>query len=344
MTFCRTRFKLVLKIILFIMLIGGCTTLSPTKPNEPYQGPYPSGYDEFAKKNPLLAEELSKLPEINDGISENDSAALNTIFELYEKNQKAFDIAFRQMYKVGLPDKRKYCSPLQALYWLVIDEKYSDANEIISNYSLKKLLNAAWTMEKPTMTNDEIHFVIANIKDKNLQNEYLALINDMDDASIQRMLFIDSKRASIAFRSEATKVINKYKNAKDLRWGSFDATVRLNSPELVDYFLINFVHYGNSSGISSAKMVFKYKRADCTEAARFAKRVLKPAGYKVFGRKGRVTGIDGGPFHIGSGIITEDGKFVVVANFDLGGLSGPYDTIEEVDHAFGFMKNTGFWW
>ena len=52
----------------FVAVFFGCAA---SKPNTPYPGPYPSGFNEVASKNQLLAEELGKIPELQDGISVN---------------------------------------------------------------------------------------------------------------------------------------------------------------------------------------------------------------------------------------------------------------------------------
>lgn len=129
-------------VALGIILSGGCAGLGKTKPNEPYKGPYPSGFNDLSAKNPLLAEELGKLPEIQDGISEIEARALDRLCVFYNRNQRDFDLAFERMYDQGYPNVRKFCSPLQALYWLALDNKLDQID--ISNFDLTALLNQAW--------------------------------------------------------------------------------------------------------------------------------------------------------------------------------------------------------
>lgn len=80
----------------FVAVFLGCAV---SKPNTPNLGPYPSGFNELAHKNPLLAEELGKLPELQDGISEEEVAALGKIVEAYNDDPDAFEAAFIEMYK-----------------------------------------------------------------------------------------------------------------------------------------------------------------------------------------------------------------------------------------------------
>ena len=134
--------------ILNLIIFTGCSSFGPTKPNSPFSGPYPSTFNDLAIINPLLAEELGKLPEIQDGISDNDVVVLKEIVKVYKTNPKAFDKAFEKMYQVGLSEVRKYCSPLQALYWLAEDGKINELHSQIHDYSLGNLLRSSWNFNK----------------------------------------------------------------------------------------------------------------------------------------------------------------------------------------------------
>jgi hypothetical protein len=140
------RFIIILVLPLSIL---GCA-VGPTKPNPPYAGnTYPTVLNELAQANPLLGNELGKLPELQDGISETEMSALGDIVELYKSDPANFVNVFNEMYKVGLPKSRKYCSPLQALYWLVEDGKIDTFHTQIEDYSLNKLLYASWDFNEP---------------------------------------------------------------------------------------------------------------------------------------------------------------------------------------------------
>ena len=135
----RARF-IPLLILLYFIIAAGCTPA--TKPNTAYKGAYPKKFSELSINNPLLAQELGKIPEIHDGISERDAIALERICVFYRENQKSFDSAFKRMYDVGYPNFRKFCSPLQALYWLAMDDNLKQMD--ISKYTLIGLLSKAW--------------------------------------------------------------------------------------------------------------------------------------------------------------------------------------------------------
>lgn len=136
-------YKIVI-IILYLIVLASCSSLGATKPNEPYPGPYPSSFNKLANKNPLFAIELGKLPEIQDGISSEEAVALENIVELYNENPDSFEVAFKQMYQIGIPEVRKYCSPLQALFWLTEKGELDEVVSTINEFSLVSLLDSAW--------------------------------------------------------------------------------------------------------------------------------------------------------------------------------------------------------
>jgi len=122
---------ILLVCIVFLLHFSGCASFDPTKPNTPYSGnPHPAVLNELAQTNLLLVQEFGKLPEIHDGISETEMSVLKGIVELYRNDSTQFDNTFDQMYKVGLPEYRKYCSPLQALFWLAEDGQLGEVKNI----------------------------------------------------------------------------------------------------------------------------------------------------------------------------------------------------------------------
>jgi len=133
-------------MLLLLAFFSGCAT----SPNIPFAGiPIPSTLAELNQRNPLLVQEIGKLPEIQDGISQLEEAALDRIIYLYDSNPERFNEVFKEMYQVGLPDVRKYCSPLQALFWLAEDGVLNSEIDLIKHYSLEELLSKAWNFGPP---------------------------------------------------------------------------------------------------------------------------------------------------------------------------------------------------
>jgi len=126
---------IVIFVIALCLNLFACAT-TPTKPNIPYPGPN-SELDIISSRNLLLAVELRKLPELQDGISSDEMNALKKLVKLYDSEPDVFNSAFDKMYSIGLPDVRSFCTPLQALFWLMVDDKADLAKESIDKYDLK---------------------------------------------------------------------------------------------------------------------------------------------------------------------------------------------------------------
>ena len=67
---------LLISTILFVFFTN-CASFGSTKSNIPFKGnTSPSVLNDLAQKNPLLMQELGKLPELQDGISTEEVKAL----------------------------------------------------------------------------------------------------------------------------------------------------------------------------------------------------------------------------------------------------------------------------
>ena len=123
-------------------------------------------------------------------------------------------------------------------------------------------------------------------------------------------------------------------NKNYLRWNTFSAVAdRLNAPELVAYYLHNFVVYRGYKRAHGTYSTFKFKQGQCVDAAFFAADMLRRSGHNTFMRWvvwGPDTWIEN---HTGSGIILDDGRYLIVADSTPRGnsMTGPHETIEQVD-------------
>jgi hypothetical protein len=166
----------------------------------------------LSAKNPLLAKELGKLPEITDGISENEANALNIIIKLYRENPNVFDSAFRQMYQIGLPEVRAYCSPLQAIFWLAENDAVDRDNAPIFDYSLKKLLDKAWKFEDSVrFSEDPITDILNGIKNSTKKEDYLARRKRLTTGMLQKVLIEAYKKNKYTFTKEARRNNKKHR-------------------------------------------------------------------------------------------------------------------------------------
>ena len=245
--FQHNAFLKISFVMILFLTAAGCVTVGMTKPNEPYHGPHTESLNAMADKNPLLSKKLGKLPEIQDGISPEEKVALEELVRLYNLSPDAFDRAFEQMYRVGLPEVRKYCSPLQALFWLAEDGKHDQLSRIVGNYSLETLINEAWdysaSREKwvSHLPEQEIQGVISRLSEKDGE-----LFDGVRPEVLNYFLLYYYNENPQIYTKEDRDLIeaSMESNIDYLRWKTFSAVAdRLNAPELVAYYLDNFVVY-----------------------------------------------------------------------------------------------------
>ena len=118
--------------------------MRPAEPNMPYAGGYPVEIEEMRTENPVLVDEIGKLPEVLDGISKKEAEALRELAAFYQQKTASFNKAFNRMMKVGLPEKRRYNSPLQALFWIAYDDMFELEEVPLEDFNLELLLYKAW--------------------------------------------------------------------------------------------------------------------------------------------------------------------------------------------------------
>jgi hypothetical protein len=285
-----------------------------TIPNAPYQGPYPESFKILAQKNSLLGKEFAKIPEFQDGISDTEAAALEKIAAIYIDDPAAFDIAFDQMYQVGIPEVRKYCSPLQALFWMVEEGKYEEVTRLISNYSLDSLLKQAWDFRPQDITHFKNRYL--NISDEQAK-QILATLDSKeqniyagsDPRLLKKLLLVRYDMSPMHFPRKQRKIIKDSirLSEKYSKWINSEIVIeRLNAPELLDHYINNNIVYDHKIPAYHRfpSSVINERYGDCDDLAYFGKTVLTKAGYDVFGR---ILG-DEIECHIGLGIRLEDGS------------------------------------
>ncbi len=278
---------ILIAIFLFTHIIAGCTSLVKTKPNNILNGIYPPFFKQIQKENSLLAKEIGKLPELKDGIQDNERSALKILCNEYKNNTKLFDHAFIQMYKIGLSDVREYCSPLQALFWIAQEGDAKILSDIINYYSLDNLLSRAWKFDPPVFSDDQLIEIIEDISDNKLREQYLRDRKISTNKQIQNFLLIDYRLNKKIFSKKSKKLLLNKNSSKHIHWSDFNIVVkRLNSPELVDYYehaQIQWVDWRTlPSWPQPSSYVFKHGEGDCTAIADFTALCLKTGGYKAY--------------------------------------------------------------
>jgi hypothetical protein len=280
----------ILSTILLVIIVGllsGCASSGPTKPNEIYNGEYPPFFMDIKKQNNLLAEEIGKLPELKAGIQDHEESALRLLCDVHKTNSELFDDVFIQMYRIGLPNTRKYCSPLQALFWLAQEGDSIKIVELMNNYSLDYLLSQAWKFDPATLSDAEITEIIESISDNKLKEQYLRDRKTSSNQQIQHHLLIDYRLNKKIFSKKSKTLLRSKKSFKHPYWKNFHTVIeRLNSPELVNYYEQNQMQWVDWRTLPvwpvSAQYVFEYGKGDCTAIADFTALCLKKAGYKAY--------------------------------------------------------------
>ncbi len=270
-------------LISILVFLFGCAATGPIRP---YAGPYPESYQYLSQLNPSLATEFGRLPELQDGINDPEKSALEQLILIYKTHPMDFDRTFDQMNKVGLPDSRKYCSPLQALFWLALAGETEQIISLIQNYSLGRLLSIAWNFNPPTLSDGEITEVIQSISDKSSREQFLSDRQMFTNEQIQHFLLIEYRTNKAAFSKKPSRLLETA-SRKNHYWSDFNTVVdRLNAPELVNYYEQAEIVWVDWRTLPkwpvSPWYVFKKGQGDCTAIADFTALCLTRAGYRAY--------------------------------------------------------------
>ena len=321
-------------IIVVALVFAGCAT--PTKPNIPYSGSIPQ-LDKIAQRYPLLTTELRKLPEIQDGVSQSEVSALEKIVELYDRFPDKFDETFEQMYKVGLPNVRKYCSPLQAILWLAEDWKDEALISVLHDYSLENLIKNAVVISDKSYNSKGL-----NLSEEQIR-EIISGLSEEEQNSLGRFN-LETKKDALLFRytdnpayfSEKSKEIIKESLRVDLnylRWKDFDTVVdRLNDPELIQYWIngnLTYVHEPINYG-QSPKQTFERRTGDCEDFAIFSVYCYNRCGYNSL----VVTNV--WAYHPGNneghsiGALKEENRYYIIGDSNFENIIGPFKSYLDI--------------
>jgi len=169
--------KRIILIVLFGLLILSCSIA--TKPNISvlYQlptirpelpapqdrskatakEPLPIEVEALFKKlytlDPTLALEVGKLPEFQEGIGKKQVVALARFIELVTNATNSQKDNLSEFMNIGLPTVRRYCTPLQAIFWVLEKNEY-DPKWNPLDWRLNFLLDAAWRFSEENRWKD----------------------------------------------------------------------------------------------------------------------------------------------------------------------------------------------
>ena len=315
--------------------------------------------------NRRLADEVAKLPEIRKFRTFSSCLALSNLLKIYQFASGGFDHLFESVDEIGMPLHRNYCAPLQALFWLIQDEKIgalgdlfglnieketdengncrlylmperestdlqNDSTRFGQNCTLDRILNAAWNDERLLMQRKNIHQIINRIQVQSEAEEYTLLVKRHDDLHLQSYIMDDFLRKPKIFDGCDWQQIQTAINTS--RWKIFFTVAdRLNSPELVSYYINKKLSFRKTQA-NGVYFTFFDKKAQCTDAAYFAQFMLKRAGYNTFMRSVKWDDNPWDGLHTGAGIILEDRSYLLVSNYTgINSISGPFARLESLD-------------
>lgn len=320
---------------------------------------------ELGRLNHHLADEVERLPEIRKFRTRSSRLALSNLLKIYQLAPDGFDRLFESMNATGLTSQRKYCSPLQALFWLIQDEKMSASGiflgleiekaidekgncrpHLISraesaaehkqltgldpNYTLEKILDAAWNDESLLLKRPDIHRIIDRIQTRSEAEEYTLLLKRHDDLQLQSYIMDDFMKKRKIFDVNDWQQIEIAIDRS--RWKTFHTVVdRLNAPELVSYYIDKYFSFRKTPA-NGVYATFFDKKAQCTDAAYFAQFMLKRAGYETFMRSVKWDDDPWDGLHTGAGIILDGGRYLLVSSYTgINSISGPFSNLESLD-------------
>jgi hypothetical protein len=283
----------------------------------------------LAHENSLLSSELGKLPEFQKNVSFSDVNALIKLLSLYKKHRFKFNHAFKVMYQTGDPEIRRFNALLQALYWLIRDNKTYEAEVLINDYHFEDLLVQAWVLTH------NIHLHQWQWRTKEAAKLYNSC-NNQEILQKIREFYAKNKGVTdyiIALAQRHPECFGySYKPFEEVlakhraRWNEFDMVAdRVNSPELVHYYIMTEFTF-EPGEYAGPKKTFHRKSGNSAAVARLGRFLLKRAGYKTFKRKVRINNSLCATEHTGAGIVLDGGRYLLVVDFPKGKMiTGPYD-------------------
>jgi hypothetical protein len=130
---------LVILIIVFLAGYGQTKLVRPKDITE--QSPAIQGL--LSQLSPNLAYEVNKLPDFQQSAGERQTQALKRFVYLTNNITESEKSNLSFLLEVGIPESRKYCTPLQAIFWLLEKKDYQPGSSPLG-YPLIDLLYKAW--------------------------------------------------------------------------------------------------------------------------------------------------------------------------------------------------------
>ena len=101
----------------------------------------------------VLAMEIGKLPEFQGQITDLQVRSLSRFLDLLIASSPQEKSNLKNLLEVGKPNFRRYCSPLQSIFWLLEKEDFNQKESPFS-YPLKTLLKISWNFSEANRWDD----------------------------------------------------------------------------------------------------------------------------------------------------------------------------------------------
>ena len=333
---------LIFRLLLLCFILAGCAATQPNKSLIQNEFSHILKYKldpnffaarktlkEISLSNRSLAIELGKLPEFQRSIKDDDLSALKKLLSLYSTCQIDFDKFFDQIYFIGKPEIRRFNAPLQALFWLVKDEKLGDIDYIIRDFYLKDLLEKSWIMlhtehlHRWRWRSIQARKLFDSCRDENLKRKIEVFFYKNRGATDYIISLAEQHPDRFAHKFQS---FNNDLLLQQKRWNNFKTVVdRINAPELVHYYIIKNFNFEPNLFLKPEEIFFK-KSGNSRALALLGELILKKNGYRTFIRNVEISDSPCATKHSGSGIVLESGKYLLVVDFPKGKqISGPFD-------------------
>lgn len=96
--------------------------------------------------DPIIALEVGRIPEFEAAIAEAQILALDRFVTLIENAKPEEKANINKLLQVGKPVIRRYCTPIQAVFWLLEREEYEYQNVLMQ--PLESLLSESWNFSE----------------------------------------------------------------------------------------------------------------------------------------------------------------------------------------------------
>ncbi len=310
---------LVIIISLFLAVLNCATvneTQKPDKLTEAQQARFKGEADKelshLLKINPILTEELRKLPELKRGLNEKGLVALKRIVSYYTQSPRPDETKglFDRILSIGKKERRKFSAPLQALFWLA-EEQELPLNENLLKIQSKEKYR---TFNKNLGEDEEVITFVYNIWRKTYVTDKWENANEIIDRLNSPHLFDIFFRDNIAY-----DFVKRDMQIADRRY-----------------------HENWGSWLQSAKVTIKRRKGTCQDAANLADEILSKAGYDVKPLQVKFKIPFRGSNRHWVGVLKEGGLFYKIADDFLlfEGIVGPFKSVKDIAERVAESHNT----